>query len=307
MKVLDWVKRNKLAALLLVILLYILGKQFASNFFGVSLKRGYTTLPSADSQIGIAPDSYSGMKAPKRGGIIPPPSYDYAPAPEVTDRLVIEQSYLSLLVKNVRESADKIIKHAQTSGGYMVNSSFESPNESPTSTVIVRIPSKDLDSTLDFFRKLSIRVVSENLTGQDVTDQFVDNEARLATLNQTKAKFQEIFDRAAEISDIVNIQQQLINIQSQIDAVKGQQQYLEKSAQMAKVTIYLATDELSLPYAPSDSWRPSVIFKQAVRSLVLHLRGIASAVIWIVVFSVFWIPVLLVFYYIRKHRKVKLQ
>jgi hypothetical protein len=109
--------------------------------------------------------------------------------------------------------------------------------------------------------------------------------------------------KAEKIEDLLNVQRELINLQSQIDSLKGQQQYYEKNAEMAKLTIYLSTDELALPYAPSESWRPQVIFKQAVRSLVTSLRKVGTAIIWLAVYSVVWIPVGVGIYifYRKKH------
>lgn len=301
MGVLAWIKNNKLAALLLVVLSFLLLKGGLLNYRG--LRTNIPTSPAFDYGIGNESISLGAPTTLKRGAVNYPIQQDYAPAPEVTDRKVIQESYLSLQVRNVRETADKIISYSQTIGGYMVNSFLQNPGESPTGNITVRVPAKQIDETLQFLRSLAIKVVSENLSGQDVTDQYVDIDARLATLNKTKAKFEDTLERAAEISDILNIQREIINLQQQIDNLKGQQQFLDKSAQMAKITIYLSTDEYELPFAPSDSWRPNVIFKQAVRSLVINLRKIASLLIWIIVWSVVWVPVLIIIILIRRRTK----
>jgi hypothetical protein len=143
-------------------------------------------------------------------------------------------------------------------------------------------------------------VVDENVSGRDVTDQYVDLEARLTTLNKTKAKFEEILDRATQVQDLLNVQRELINLQSQIDSIKGQQQYLSQSAKLSKVTVYLSTDEFALPYSPGQPWRPNVVFKLAVRSLVSTLRGAGTAAIWIGVYSPIWAPILAVIWVIKK-------
>lgn len=298
----EWVLRNKLAALLIVVLFVILLRQWTGSFS-----------PRLSYDATVSEESYSSQGAPldmgiaqrgKMGNVAPmPPVADYAPAPEVNNRMVIQNSNLSLLVNNVRESIDAIISATRQMGGYMVNSSLSSPGESPSGTITIRVPEKDLPKMLELLRDMSIKVVSENLTGQDVTDQYVDNEARLATLERTKTKFEDIFNRAVEISDITNLQREILNVQSQIDAVKGQQQYLQKNAEMARVTIYLSTDELALPYAPQDSWRPGVIYKHAVRSLVVHFRVLAEWFIWIGVYSVIWIPAAILLWYLKKRFK----
>jgi len=148
-------------------------------------------------------------------------------------------------------------------------------------------------------------VVSETVSGRDVTDEYVDIEARVATLLKTKAKFEEILAKAEKVQDILEVQRELINLQDQIDNFKGQQNYLEKSAQVSRVTIYLATDELALPYVPAEVWRPQVIFKQAVRSLIVVLRKMGTLIIWLGVYSVIWLPAVGVYLVFRYWRKKK--
>lgn len=230
------------------------------------------------------------------------PSADYAPT-QTTDRMVVQESNLSLVVKDVRESSDKAIEYAKSNGGYMVSSSMNQPEEAPYAYVVLRIPSEKLKTATEYFRSLSIKVSSENLYGTDVTDQYADLDARLVILNKTKAKFEEIMNQTIKVQDMLEVQRELINVQSQIDSIKGQQQYLEKTAEMAKISLNLSTDEFSLPYAPTDTFRPAVIFKQAVRSMVGTARGIAKLLIWLGVYGVILVPVGLIIWFIRRKRK----
>jgi len=249
-------------------------------------------------------ESFMNAKSPGTLGMRLPdviaPQQEAPPTTDVSTRLVVNDSYLSLLVNNVEETQSKIIDTAKSLGGYMVESNLANPQDNATSTVVVRVPSANFQAALRSFRGFSVKVITENLSGQDVTDQYVDNQARLDTLNKTKAKFEEILQKATAVQDILEVQRELINLQSQIDAIKGQQQYLEKNAEMSKITIYLSTDEFALPYAPSDSWRPGVIFKQAVRSVIAHVRQLGTLVIWLAVYSVVWIPLLLIFLFLKK-------
>lgn len=286
--------RNKLVLFLLVVIVYLVLNNFSfkssSNFIS----------PSSDS-IG----SLKMASSPGFSGVssILPPQQDYAPTNNVNNRLVIQESSLSLLVKDVRETTDKIINLTKTNGGYMVNSNLSNPQDNPTETLTIRIPQNKLNSILDSLRKMSVKVVSENLIGNDVTDQYVDIDAKLATLNKTKAKFEDILEKAVNVQDILTVQREIINLQSQIDSQKGQQQYLEKNAELTKITIYLSTDELSLPFTPNQPWRPDVIFKNAVRSLFETLQGLGSLLIWTVVFSVVWIPLMIIVYIVKKRKK----
>jgi hypothetical protein len=162
------------------------------------------------------------------------------------------------------------------------------------------VPSAKFDEAMDFFRSLAIKVTNENLVGTDVTEEFIDIEARIATLEKTKAKFEEILEKAEKVDEILRVQREIINMQTQIDALKGRRDALEKNAELSKITVYLSTDELALPYTPDKTFRPGVVFKLSIRSLLNTLRIIGSAAIWVGVYSVVWLPALIIIYVYRR-------
>jgi hypothetical protein len=181
--------------------------------------------------------------------------------------------------------------------------SYNRPTESPFAAITIRIPTAKLDDALNYIRSLSIKVTSENLVGTDVTDEYVDIEASLATLGKTKEKFEEILEKVITVTDILTVQRELISLQQQIDALIGQKKSIENNAKLTKITVYLSTDELALPYAPDKAFRPNVIFKLAVRSLLNTFRAGAETGIWIGVYSVIWAPIILGFIAYKKLRK----
>jgi len=234
-------------------------------------------------------------------GIIPPPSS--LPPVESEDRLIVEKSSMSLVVSQVREVADKIIDHAKQVGGFMVSTSLTRPEEAPFAAVVIRVPADKFRETLDYFRNLAIKVSSENILGTDVTAEYIDIKARLTTLEKTKVKFESILDQATRVEDILKVQRELINLQDRVDALKGRQEYLEQTAKLAKITVYLSTDELALPYAPAKPFRPAVIFKLATRSLIRTLRSTVTLLVWLGVYAVIWLPIILVIFFIKKRKK----
>lgn len=96
-------------------------------------------------------------------------------------------------------------------------------------------------------------------------------------------------------------------MQYQIDALIGQKEAIEKNVELTKITLYLSTDELSLPYTPDDKFRPNVVFKLAVRSLVKSLIGVGKGLIWIGVYGVIWLPILVVILLVRKRKGFRKQ
>lgn len=263
------------------------------------LRYSADTFESRDMAL-MAPGAPAGTGMSK---IMPGPyGEEAAPTTNVSPRMVVQNSHLSLKVLDVAESTKQINEYVTQKGGYMVNSSVSNPEDNASGNITVRIPQTSLEESLEYFRSLSVKVVSENLSGTDVTDQYQDIEENLAILEQNKARFMEIMDQATEIDDILRIQREIFTLQSQIDSYKGQQQYLEQTAKLSLVTIYLATDELALPYAPEQAWRPQVVFQRAVRSLLTNMQDLGSLIIWLGVYSIVLIPAGIIGYII--YRKV---
>lgn len=240
-------------------------------------------------------------------GIVAPamPSFNSRQvAPSESDsRLVIQNSSLSLQVKDVPVAIAEVEKTAVAMGGFLVNSNLSKPEGAASGHITVRIPEAQRAAAMAAFKGLAVKVVSESVLGTDVTDQYVDLASQLEILLKTKQKYEDILDRATAVNDLLNVQQQLVNLQNQIDRVRGQQKYYEQSAKLSLVDVYLSTDDLALPYAPTNGWRPLVVVKEAVRSLINSVRGLINLAIWIGVYS----PLILIAWIIYRWWKNKNQ
>jgi len=296
-QLLGWIKGHKFVTLLLFVVGYFLLK----DGFGVQQLSIKTDQMMPSYSKGSAERS---MGAPAPGVAMMeslPYPVDESPPTDTPNRMVVRDTSVSLQVINVSQTIERIEQIATDAEGYLVESHLSIPEGAASGTITIRLPVEKRGEVLSSLKRLAIKVVSESVTGRDVTDQYFDLEARLAVLNKTKEKFEEILDRAVTVQDLLNVQRELVNLQSQIDSFKGQQTYLAQTAKLTKITVYLATDEFALPYTPDQLWRPEVIFKSAVRSLVSILQMVGTLLIWIVIFAPIWLPIALFFWWRKKH------
>ena len=289
-KPLAWIKSNKLTTVLIIAIAYLLYKQF-QYYIPYTSKGGYGGVEMMYSEA-----------MPPVGGY---PSDSVRTDIDLASRMVVKNSYFSLLVKNVNESISSIKSQAESLGGFMVSSSITTPEGLTNGDISVRVPKDKLPELENHLRGLAVKVVSESTSGYDVTDQYFDIEERLATLETTKAKYEQILNSATNVDDILRVTEAIVQIQDQIDSLKGDAQYLKQTSKTALVTVYLSTDELQLPYAPEQLWRPQVVFKMAVRALVGLVRLAGTAVIWVAVFGAIWVPLALLYKHIAKRFKRK--
>lgn len=293
----NFLKRNWAVFILIIIGLVYLKDNYLGN-------RYESFSPSYEGEMDILPMSGGvdmAMSSVKMGSVS---NYGLQVAPsESADRLVIQDTGLSLQVKDVVKTIDEIETKTKEYGGFLINSRLSKPEGAASGNISVRVPEDKRKEAMAAYKNMAVKVVSESVNGTDVTDQYTDLQARLDVLLKTKMKFEDILDRATAVKDLLDVQQQLISLQSQIDNVKGQQKYYEQSAKLSKITIYLSTDELALPYAPTNEWRPVVVFKEAVRSFVGAIRNIGNLIIWSVVYSPIIVPIFFVIRYIKRKRK----
>ncbi len=296
-KIFTWIKSNKLTSVLILavflLLFYPSGGEFRSSIDNYS---EYKT-ESLDMVSESAPLGRGGMGFSSN---LPIPSPSATPHPEVEERMKVKNASISLHVKDVKESVTTITKYVEQIGGYVVTQEVNTPQESSTGYMSVRVPSDKLAATLEYFGEKAVRVVQEKITGRDITDEYVDTQARLAILEKTKTIFEEILDEAIEFDDILRANREILSIQSQIEYIEGRLLYMEKTSETSLITISMSTDELELGYAPSDAWRPKVVLKKAARSLVADARGFGEVVIWIGVYSILWVPALVTVLIVKK-------
>ncbi|NTV30677.1 DUF4349 domain-containing protein [candidate division WWE3 bacterium] len=299
MNAIEWVKNHKAETALIAIGVWFIGGKLLGSATLYSINTS-----SSGNYYGASESIFDGVSALGNSkSTYLPVSQTATPQTNTTDRKVVQDSYLSLLVKDVTKTQEQMVAKAELVGGYMVSSTLSYPEESPYAQIVLRVPSKFLKDVVEHYRSLAIKVTNESLYGQDVTDQYIDLQSRIDSMNQTLTRYEEIRQKATEVNQLVEVQREITSLQTQIDSLKGQQKYLDQTALLSKVTVNLSTDELALPYAPTESFRPAVIFKQAVRSMLGTLRDCGEFIIWVVVYSIIWAPVLAAFIWWRRRAK----
>lgn len=293
-----WIVTHKLLIFLGAIILFLLLRP-QNTLFQTSLKsRSAITQGSIGM---VANDAIAPMPAMEIGKTISGTSSVSYAVPQ--ERMVTVNTTVSMVVKQVKDALGTIEKLATDTNGFMVHTSLSTPEGASNGNITIRVPTEKRTEVLNGIRALGIRVVDEQVQGEDITDQYSDLDAQLTILMDTKSRIEVIMKSATEVQDMLNVQRELISLQSQIDNVKGRKMYLEKSANLSLITVYLSTDDLSLPYSPDQPWRPQVTFKLAVRALVTSARDMVDKLIWLVVFAPIWLPAGIIAWVI--YRKMK--
>lgn len=268
----------------------------------ISLSSKFSQVSGQSTGRAEAADSIS---APGLGSGVRPLSAPTPPSNGIK-RLVIKTGNLSVVVKDVRMGIQKIAEYAEKNGGFVVASTVSKSGSAPVGTITIRIPSDTFDSGIREVKSFG-EVVSEYTQGEDVTAEYVDLDAELRNLKATEEQFLTILKQATRIQDILEVQNQLSSIRGQIQVIQGRIQYLQKSADLSSLTITLSTDPAELPIVEKNTnhWKPGIVLKEAIRSLIEVGKELVNALIWIAIFTPLWGLLLSILFVVRQRIRQK--
>jgi hypothetical protein len=260
---------------------------------------------SASEPMMAAPDApvaqpAAGATAIETGGAPRPPADMAQPDQQAMTRLVIKNADLSLQVASARDAEASVRALVAKLGGYVVKVETSGADESLSSRISFRVPAERFDEALSGVQGLAKKVLSRTVSGDDVTEEFVDIESRLKNLAATRDRLQSFLDKATTVEDALKVNQSLSDIQGQIEQLKGRQQFLKQSASLSTVSVSLSPVPAVAPIVNADGWQPIAVAREALRGLVGFGQELANVVIVALVWAPVWLSLLLLALWLRR-------
>ncbi|MBA3692784.1 MAG: DUF4349 domain-containing protein [Acidobacteria bacterium] len=233
-------------------------------------------------------------------------------APIAVERKIIRNADLQLEANAPEEAQQKITQIAESKGGFVVESTQSSSDVKATTrdtvTMTVRVPSAKFDEALSEIRQTASRVIVESVKGQDVTEEFIDIEARLKTQKALEAQFLEIMKRSNSVEDALNVQTEIAQVRGEIEKIEGRKRFLESQASLSTVKIKLQSPTAFSANSTGFFYQLKEAFGDgfsAALNFILILVKILIALLPFLILIV--LPIyLLIRYILRKNRKQKL-
>lgn len=256
---------------------------------------------------------------PASDGTLKDTRYDYRAAAAdqqaQQNRIILKNATLNIVVEDPSKTLADIGSMAKEMGGWVVNSGTNrirtaAGEDVASGTIVVRVPADKLDSALSRIKSQAGTINSENITGEDVTQQYVDISSRLKNLEAAETQLREIVAKAEKTDDVLAAFNQLTQVRGDIESAKGQIQYFEQSAAFSSITVYATPKAIETPIQIAG-WSPGRTAERALAGLVNILRFIADAAITLVIVLIplgllIGIPVWLIYRRIRQRRTASL-
>jgi hypothetical protein len=266
---------------LLVLALAACGSSLTkSDDGGVSVGR---TPAGVDSPAGSGPDL---AQSPEDAGITEDPAAlgDFG-------RKVVKTASLGLRSEDVRRSAAQAQQLAAAAGGTVLSSQVYRSDDSVTADLVLSIPSEEFERVVDELRSLGEKVTTDSISGQDVTEEYVDLKSRERNLRATEESLLRLYDRAENVEEALSIQRELTTVRGEIELVQGRIKYLDQRSAYSQITLNI--QPVTSPPPPRPTWDPGDVVERAWDASLAVLQVMATAIISAVVFGWWLAPVLL--------------
>ncbi|HEX7330267.1 MAG TPA: DUF4349 domain-containing protein [Pyrinomonadaceae bacterium] len=162
---------------------------------------------------------------------------------EAVERKIIRNADITIEVASTSEAQHRVTSIAEAYGGFVVTSESkqrESVDPAQRTTdfkLVVRVPANQFGVALDEIKKLATNVPEEKATGQDVTEEFIDLEARIKTQKALEAQFLGIMRQANNVEDALEVQRQIAEVRTEIEKLEGRKRFIENRASLATITV----------------------------------------------------------------------
>ena len=162
---------------------------------------------------------------------------------EAAERKIIRNADITIEVPSTTDAQHKVTSIAEAHSGFVVTSEAKQreSNDPAQRTLdiklVVRVPSNQFGSAFDEIRKLAGNTPEEQVNSQDVTEDFIDLEARIKTQKALEAQFLEIMRGANKIADALEVQRQLAEVRTDIEKLEGRKRFLENRSSLSTINV----------------------------------------------------------------------
>jgi len=210
------------------------------------------------------------------------------------ERKIIRTSSIGMIVQHPAEVADRITALAEGLGGYLV-SADGGGQDATAGTLTIRVPAARFEEARAEIRKLGLRVESEKIDAQDVSRQYVDQDASLRNLRAEEAGYLAIMKQATTVKDMLAVTEQLSEVRGQIERQQAEFSALSRQIETVALSMSLRTE--AEEKVLGLNWRPGYQMKLALRDGLESLATYAATMISILFYLpavMLWVATILI-------------
>lgn len=166
----------------------------------------------------------------------------------IVNRKIIRNGQITIEEENAVEKISLITSTVKNYNGYIISSSESNQTYNSNYYINLKVPYQRFDSFILFVEKNCGKVISKNISATDVTEEFVDNEARLKAKKMLEERYFELLKQTHKVSEIIEVEEKLNEVRSDIETIEGRQKYLTQNTSYSELNISFVSNDSTINY-----------------------------------------------------------
>jgi hypothetical protein len=218
------------------------------------------------------------------------------------DRYLIKNATITLEAPDVHAATTKLIDRAKLIKGY-VSGMHETVDSlgAHSETFVVRVPFTQFDLFLNSFEGQG-KVLDREVTAEDVTEEFVDTQSKLHNLKATESRLLTHLSKTGRLSDTLLVEKEITRVREEIDQLTGRLKFLAHRVSFSTFNVTVKETPHAQAITPAETFSVGKVTSDAARSLVGFGQQVLVFTIWMLMWSVLWLPPLLLIVWLRRRR-----
>jgi hypothetical protein len=156
--------------------------------------------------------------------------------PESTQKLT-KEGWITFQTEDRSLTKQSILKSVEQLEGYISSDQESNQGDHISNTLIIRVPAEKFELLLKGATQGVTNFDVKNIKIKDVTEEFLDIQARLKTKKELESRYLILLNKANKVSEILEIEKQAGELRSEIEASEGKLNYLESQIAFSTLTI----------------------------------------------------------------------
>ncbi|WP_436486169.1 DUF4349 domain-containing protein [Chitinophaga sp. ARDCPP14] len=202
---------------------------------------------------------------------------DQAPALPISQK-IIKNAVLRFSTSDFEACKKRIADTVKKYGGYIASEKQENTSMQWRNEVAIKVPAAAFEQCVESLTGGASRVDEKSITSTDVTEEYVDLDARMKARLAVEQRYVQILQQAKNVKEILEVEAQLKGIREEIESAKGRLQYMDHHVAYSNISLeYYQTFANTDPQSPGFLQRSWLSFKDGWNGLLSFALGILSA------------------------------
>ncbi len=153
------------------------------------------------------------------------------------ERKLIKNASVTFETGNIGKTREEITKLCHELNGFIATENHDNYQDRLRYEQVIRLPEKKFDAFIERLENSGYNLKNKNISTQDVTEEFIDVEARLKTKKDLELRYRDLLKFAKTVPEMISIEGQIENVRSDIESMEGRLNYLRNQVALSTITL----------------------------------------------------------------------